>query len=119
MTLHEFAIKTKAFLSDEKLSQEVREVLEQKSNEQFANQKLENGSLISYDGDQITKGEPVYVTSGQGNKIKVADGEYKTADGDSFTIDNGVVSAVTVITKINRLSNSKLKRIRRRSHTAK
>jgi hypothetical protein len=99
MTLHEFAIKTKAFLSDEKLSQEVREVLEQKSNEQFANQKLENGSLISYDGDQITKGEPVYVTSGQGNKIKVADGEYKTADGDSFTIDNGVVSAVTVITK--------------------
>lgn len=80
MELKQILKAVKALLSSLKMSQ----------------QPLENGSLIQYDGDTITTGEVVYLTTGEGNWSVLPDGEYKTKKGDDFTITNGTVSAVTV-----------------------
>lgn len=56
---------------------------------------LSNGSIIQYDGDQLTKGETVYLTTGQGNWSLLPDGSYQTKKGATFVIANGVVDSVT------------------------
>lgn len=70
--------KAKALLSSVKLSQE----------------PLEDGSLIQYDGDMVTVGEPVYLVDAAGNTSVLPDGEYVAKTGLKFVVKDGVVESI-------------------------
>lgn len=52
-------------------------------------------TIIEYISDELAIGDSVDVIDAEGNATAIADGSYKTEDGLSFTIKDGVVSEVT------------------------
>lgn len=56
---------------------------------------LSDGSIIQYDTDTITIGEPIFLMDPQGDFSVLPDGDYKTKNNASFTIKDGVCSAYT------------------------
>ena len=54
-------------------------------------------AVIEYDGEELTEGVEVYSTDENGEKVAVADGEYKTEDNKVITVKDGKVESIVEI----------------------
>ena len=54
-------------------------------------------AVIEYDGEELAEGVEVYTTDGNGEKVVVADGEYKTEDNKVITVKEGKVQSIVEV----------------------
>lgn len=54
-------------------------------------------AVIEYDGEELTEGVEVYSTDENGEKVAVADGEYKTEDNKVITVKDGKVESIVEV----------------------
>ena len=54
-------------------------------------------AVIEYDGEKLTEGVEVYSTDENGEKVAVADGEYKTEDNKVITVKDGKVESIVEV----------------------
>jgi len=67
------------------------------SEQKFVDEKLnDNTTIIRYDAEDLAVGVPVMVVTDAG-AIAIPDGDYTTADGDTFTTVGGIVTVATMV----------------------
>lgn len=54
-------------------------------------------AVIEYDGEELAEGVEVYTTDENGEKIAVADGEYKTEDNKIITVKESKVESIVEV----------------------
>jgi hypothetical protein len=62
---------------------------------QLAEAKLEDGTTVEYDGDELAIGTVVYVVPAEGEKTLAPEGEHVLENGNKIVVDaNGVVTEI-------------------------
>ena len=67
--------------------------------EKFMDAKLQDGTIIRFDGDKLDIGVAVNVVSDAG-VVPIPDGEYYLEDGTEFKTVNGVVSEIKMVEEV-------------------
>lgn len=60
----------------------------------FTDAKLKDGTIVSWDGDNLEAGVPLFVIDESGQRLPAPDMEYVLEDGTAITVMNGVVSEI-------------------------
>lgn len=68
--------------------------LSEEKEAKLASALLENGQEIQTTADAFAEGVDVFVVNDQGENIPLPDGDYTLEDGSSFTVVEGVISAI-------------------------
>jgi hypothetical protein len=68
--------------------------LSEEKEAKLASAVLENGQEIQTTADAFAEGVDVFVVNDQGENIPLPDGDYTLEDGSSFTVTEGVISAI-------------------------
>jgi len=72
----------------------LKEKFSEKKAENFKDAKLQDGSIVRYEGDTPTMGMPIEVISETGEVMPLADGEYMMEDGTILKVAKGVIAEV-------------------------
>jgi hypothetical protein len=67
---------------------------EKKVDQKFKDAKLQDGSIVRYDGDMPVMGMPIQVISETGEVMPLADGEYVLEDGTILKVAQGMIAEV-------------------------
>lgn len=71
--------------------------LSEEKEAKLASALLENGQEIQTTADAFAEGVDVFVVNDQGENIPLPDGDYTLEDGSSFTVVEGVISAIGAV----------------------
>lgn len=81
--------------------------LSEEKEAKLASALLENGQEIQTTADAFAEGVDVFVVNDQGENIPLPDGDYTLEDGASFTVTEGVISAIGAAEEVEEVEAKK------------
>lgn len=58
-------------------------------------------NVLSYDGDELTVGMPVYIVDENGERLTVEDGSYFTEEKDEIVVEDGKVKEIIEVAEVD------------------
>lgn len=86
--------RIKTALADGLAAVESELAAEQQAAAQYKSVATDNGVLVWDTDEDLKAGDKVYIEDAEGNRVAAADGDYKTEDGKTIVVAEGVVSEI-------------------------